>query len=341
MFLKSCKQTEGLGKILIPRIESSETQKEDDDDYETRSAKAAQKCDETIAKQRRPISPPASSSSSKTIMNSSLLSTTAIKTTKNKELTSNETDYNESSTSASTNSAITLNEAFFSDKSNALNPKLNPLIKKQSTVDKIITYTDDTDKLPIDKAATGSGESSKASFTLPLLTASNTSPISRDGFVTNQRYQTLKDNKRNEAQVTNCYDEVYEADDQNGDEEEENESTDLDSKSLSSSTSSTSDSESTECVTAKKSPPKENGANQPVVINMMSSSCGEADEDFDDTDDYGEKYGEKMKNAEDADVEMSTAVSKHKFESLLKQKESEGKFSYLSESFVYINGLIF
>ena len=325
MFLKSCKQIEGLGQILIPRAiqSNSETQEE-----ERQSAEAAHKCDETIATAAKQRSPSPTSSSSTTIMSSSLLSTSAITTkTKNKEL--DETD----KPAASTNSAITLNEAFFFDKSNALNPKLNPLIQKQPNGDKIITYTDDVDKLPTDKA---SGEC-KASFILPpLLTASNQSAISRDGFVTNQRYQTLKDNKRNEAQVTNCYDEVYEAADQNGDEEEvdddEYESTDLDSKSLSSSTSTSDDSE---CVTAKKrnvSPPKESASDKPVVINMISSSCGEADEDFDDTDDYGEKYGEKMRNAEEgADVEMSTAVSKHKFESLLKQKESEGKFSCLNE----------
>ena len=45
-------------------------------------------------------------------------------------------------------------------------------------------------------------------FNLPKLT-SQCSPMCRDGFVTNYRYQTFKDNKRNETQLTSCYDEVY------------------------------------------------------------------------------------------------------------------------------------
>ncbi|CAF0907556.1 unnamed protein product [Brachionus calyciflorus] len=54
-----------------------------------------------------------------------------------------------------------------------------------------------------------------SNFNLPKLTNSNrqqlstVSSMSRDGFVTNQRYQTYKDNKRNEKQLTDCYDEVY------------------------------------------------------------------------------------------------------------------------------------
>lgn len=241
-----------------------------------------------------------------------------------------------SKSKSETNSTITLNEAFFSDQSNALNPKLNPLISnKQTKPDKIVSYTNDANKLPIESAtslAVGA-ESATTTFTLPpLLAANNTSPISRDGFVTNHRYQTLKDNKRNEAQVTNCYDEVYEADQNVGDDDavdEDEESTDLDSKSLPSSSASSDDSDenSIELETKKMQEEKSSNSNKPVVINMMSSS-GEGDEDFDDddedTNEYGEKYGEKMKKEEE-DIGMSTATSKYKFENLLRQVETEGK----------------
>jgi len=42
-----------------------------------------------------------------------------------------------------------------------------------------------------------------------LASREKTNMMSRDGYVTNQRYQTYKDNKRSEAQLTTCYDEVY------------------------------------------------------------------------------------------------------------------------------------
>ncbi|RNA17992.1 hypothetical protein BpHYR1_012095 [Brachionus plicatilis] len=45
-------------------------------------------------------------------------------------------------------------------------------------------------------------------FNLPKLSGHGSS-MCRDGFVTNLRYQTYKDNKRNETQLTSCYDEVY------------------------------------------------------------------------------------------------------------------------------------
>ena len=131
--------------------------------------------------------------------------------------------------SADNKNIITFNAAFFAE--NAANPH-NPLNH--------ITYAEKTlydafiNEEEADRPEENAPDVDLASVRLTSVGAS--SSMSRDGFVTNQRYQTAKDNKRSEMQRTKCYDEVFtaqeaESEDSNEDDESSRSSVDTSSSS--------------------------------------------------------------------------------------------------------------
>jgi hypothetical protein len=187
-------------------------------------------------------------------------------------------------TSTANSDKITYNETFFTDTNHMNNTNFNPLTNdhitcyKKSLYDSLLREDDegnDENDNDNDKSKT----ETSASFC-------------RDGYVTNQRYQTFKDNKRSEMQRTHCYDEVFPAEQ----EECENSTEDDDDDDLyndgellqtnanrSASSSSSSSSSMTETIVSKS-----------VVIQM--------NEDNEDDDDY---------------------MGKKKFENLIQKQELE------------------
>lgn len=229
-----------------------------------------------------------------------------------------------SSLSASLSNKITFNQTFFDNQANALNPKFNPLLyKKQTKLEKITTnYTSGEIKLDESPKAKIEPSSSSSSFTLPPLTNQHNttttaaSSISRDGFVTNQRYQTLKDNKRNESQLTHCCDEAYPVVAENNEDSPTlNSSSDEDSNTKSLTTSSSSSSSSSKAsLTDSESDCEMDKEN--VVINMPS--------DEENYEGYGEGFGKEEKVDT---LNGLTNKPKEKFESMVKKKDSESGFN--------------
>jgi hypothetical protein len=244
-----------------------------------------------------------------------------------------------SSLAASLSNKITFNQTFFDNQANALNPKFNPLLYKKQTKLEKITANYTSGEIKLDESPKAKLEpSSSSSFTLPPLTNQHNtttttttaaSSISRDGFVTNQRYQTLKDNKRNESQLTHCCDEAYPVVAENNDDSATNtlnssSDEDLNSKSLTSSSSSSSSKASSIESGSDCEMDKEN-----VVINMPSD------------EEYYEGYGEGFGKEEKVDtLNGLTNKSKEKFESMVKKKDSESGFKSSEtffDRFLFIN----
>lgn len=155
------------------------------------------------------------------------------------------------------------------------------------------------------------------SFKLPPLQGANTassgnmsgaasgvsSAISRDGYVTNQRYQLLKENKHSAKQLTQCSDEVITLnEEQMGDESDHTASDDCSSTSKSRSASLSSSTSSLSQIQLVKQQQR-----QSCIINMND----EFDEDDEELGDYSEQ-------------------SKYKFENMVKEKEQEK--AYLLEN---------
>ncbi len=156
-------------------------------------------------------------------------------------------------------------------------------------------------------------QNSSSKFYLPLLTkaAMSTTPptdssmatMCRDGFVTNQRYQNLKDSKHSAGVLSTCYDEVFQV---VGDDEDEN--SDNNSESSGKSNKNLRDS---------------------VVINMYNEDSDE------DSNHNREKFEQNLKNyteqrklLDDDELPMPlTGKSKYeKDEELLKKYENECRF---------------
>jgi hypothetical protein len=132
--------------------------------------------------------------------------------------------------SGGSNSTSSTHQAQTSDKITLGNDKLYASLFKSDLA------SDDTDE---DEKTMRSYTSTatSGSFKLPplLLGATNGAPsagstacsgaataaLSRDGFVTNQRYQLLKENKRSASQLTSCYDEVHHVDDNEDDDDDD------------------------------------------------------------------------------------------------------------------------
>lgn len=131
---------------------------------------------------------------------------------------------------------IIKNESFFSE--HLRNPSLNPLLltslnrlnKLEESLDKM---TNEDAKITVSDAALFAAnfkqkpiETRNGQFTLPPLTSSTTdssvTTMCRDGFVTNQRYQNLKDSKHSAGVLSTCYDEVFQV--VGDDDEEDNDS---------------------------------------------------------------------------------------------------------------------
>lgn len=115
-------------------------------------------------------------------------------------------NFNKSQKYSQMDEKITRNESFFSDfkslESSASNDKVT--CNDQNLYKKLFTDS-------VEHEMDSSVNLLSINFP-PLVNKTNSqSSIYRDGFVTNQRYQTFKDNKRNEAQLTSCYDEVFQA----------------------------------------------------------------------------------------------------------------------------------
>jgi hypothetical protein len=229
---------------------------------------------------------------------------------------------NKNNNKINTTGDITLNEQFFNDKQNKFNSNLNPLLSNSNITvinQKLLNSMLDDDS---NKAK------STSSFNLPPLISSTTtattniSAISRDGFVTNHRYQTLKDNKRSESQLTTCYDEVYAAkSDDNVDSVDEEDDDELDTskekKRSDSFSSRSSSSSSSSSIKSKKSLINKTSSNhEAVVINMEKSD----DEDFLEDENYSIKY--KQLDSQEDEIGLSE-IGKEKFESLVHKKELE------------------
>lgn len=195
---------------------------------------------------------------------------------KNFKIKMSDSNNNKNNNKINTTGDITLNEQFFNDKQNKFNSNLNPLLSNSNITvinQKLLNSMLDDDS---NKAK------STSSFNLPPLISStattattNISAISRDGFVTNHRYQTLKDNKRSESQLTTCYDEVYAAksDDNVDSVDEEDDDDELDTskekKRSDSFSSRSSSSSSSSSIKSKKSLINKTSSNhEAVVINM-------------------------------------------------------------------------
>lgn len=101
---------------------------------------------------------------------------------------------------------ITYNETFFNNESNASSSLVNPLINNNNNNTDHITCFQ---KTLYDSLVRDENEENEQKLNTTNSTVS--SSICRDGYVTNQRYQMLKDNKRSEMQRTHCYDEVFPA----------------------------------------------------------------------------------------------------------------------------------
>ena len=106
---------------------------------------------------------------------------------------------------------ITRNESFFSDSCNFRNASMNPLLltslnklnKLEMSLDRL---TNEEAKITVSDAALYANN-----FNIDKSVDSGSSSMSRDGFVTNKRYQNLKDNKHSACVLSTCYDEVFQA----------------------------------------------------------------------------------------------------------------------------------
>ncbi len=176
------------------------------------------------------------------------------------------------------------------------------------------------------------------SFKLPPLS----SAISRDGFVTNQRYQLLKENKRSESQITHCYDEVFNVKEDEEDVNDNDESEDDDNRSVSSSSSSDSSASSSSTSSSSSSSSSSSTTssatsslsiksltktsiknNKDVVLNMYSS-------DNEENEEKNSKYKKKFDSlVEQKEYEKLLKISGNKYEEeekLLKVYENECKY---------------
>ena len=189
----------------------------------------------------------------------------------------------------STSDKITFNETFFNDKSNS---NLNPLSSSDSPQNHITYY-----KKTLYDSIVNEENQNDSSKSLVSSTSGN-SAICRDGFVTNHRYQMLKDNKRSESQRTTCYDEVIAA------KEEENEDSNEDFV----------DEDDEEDLASKRQ----------IPLDMLSCSSGASSTS---------STSELKYNREEAkavvihmyDEEHDVAEGKQKFESLIQRKELENR----------------
>jgi hypothetical protein len=163
-----------------------------------------------------------------------------------------------------------------------------------------------------------------------------TNMMSRDGYVTNQRYQTYKDNKRNESQVTTCYDEVYQVDAVE-DEDDIKEQSDSDEDELKankkrdlSATSSSSRSDSTSSISSIKQQNDKTLTQheRTVVINMYDEDepqRAKSNNNFDSTACQNDDEDESI----DAMIspELNNKVNKYEQEEkLLRNLEDECRF---------------
>ena len=123
---------------------------------------------------------------------------------------------------------IVLNETYFTDNKKSAD-QISNFIK--------LSQNDHTDQITITDHNLYSANFSQneKKFTLPLLT-NEKSTMYRDGFVTNKRYQNLKDSQHSASVLTNCYDEVFQPMD--ADEEIDDEDDDVKSQSSKSSSAS-------------------------------------------------------------------------------------------------------
>lgn len=142
---------------------------------------------------------------------------------------------------------------------------------------------------------------------MPLLTSSENTltTMSRDGFVTNQRYQNLKDSKHSACVLSTCYDEVFQVTDDDEDDSDASDSQD----------------------TTKKP------AHDSVVINM----CNEDSED-EEVNKSKEKFEQNLSNYTKQKkklLEDGPVLTENKYEKdeeLLKKYENECRFGTASKS---------
>jgi len=131
-------------------------------------------------------------------------------------------------TTAATNSdKITYNETFFNDANQSNNSNFNPLRNEHITCYKKSLY----DSLLREEEADGNNNDDDDVDDNKSKSEASAS-FCRDGYVTNQRYQTFKDNKRSEMQRTNCYDEVFPAEQEAGENSTEDDDDDDDDEDL-------------------------------------------------------------------------------------------------------------